>query len=421
VDRHLTHRFWGCLLIGISGPMLALLWGLLAPLAFTAPFLAALAVSIIDGWWPVVRVEHPTVSAPRIVEGDQLVFAIDLVAPSPTWTDLEVQFPAGLVPTAPARLVAIIGDRRRFTIPLSAKRWGAAGPEWAVVTTRDRLGISELVVRYPLNLPVRIHPPAERLTNLVPLRRERTVSGEHRARAKGPGTELAEVRPYRAGDPVRMVHPHLSGRRGQPMVVERHPDRSSDVVLLVDSSQDLGVDLDTTLRWTVTAAMALTERHLRAQDRVGLVDLGHGVRWLPAKLGRRHLHTIVDSLLATEVLSRRPSDIGAGLPVVSDFRLPPSATLVAISPLLATRTLSTLVTLRSRGHEILIVKPSIPPPEAYISNLARRVFAVGNETNERWLQERGVVIIPWSTGDSLEHVMRRVSQNLGRTRQPART
>ena len=65
-----------------------------------------------------------------------------------------------------------------------------------------------------------------------------------------------------------------------------------------------------------------------------------------------------------------------------------------------------------------MLKPSIPEPEAHVSILARRIFRVGNELNERWLQERGVLVIPWSTGDSLEHVMRRVVRNLGRSRQP---
>ena len=195
--------------------------------------------------------------------------------------------------------MAPLHDRRSFSIDLKAHRWGAAGPEWVVVTSRDRLGLSERVLRHPLNMPVRVHPPAERLTSLIPLYRERPVTGEHRAKSKGAGSEFAEIRPYRHGDSVRMIHPQLSARRGEPMVIERHPDRSSNIVLLVDSAQDLGVDIDTSLRWTITAAMALGERHLRAQDRLGLLDVGRNIRWIPPRLGRRHLHTVVDSLLAT--------------------------------------------------------------------------------------------------------------------------
>lgn len=384
------------------------------PAALASPFLAALAFSLADGWWPETRAEHPQVSSPRVVEGDSLEFTIDLVADRPTWTELELQFPPSLLPMGPARLVTMAHDVQSFSVPVRADRWGAAGPEWAVVTTRDRLGVTERVARYPLHLPVRVHPPAERLNSLIPLYRERPVTGEHRAKSKGPGSELAEVRPYRFGDPVRMIHPGLTARRGTPMVIERHPDRSSDVVLLVDSAQDLGVDLNTTLRWTVTAAMALGERHLRAQDRVGLVDVGRGVRWIPARLGRRHLHTVVDALLATEVLPRRQTELG----YIPPSKMPKSATIVAISPLLSETTLSALVDLRSRGHEILVIKPTIPPPESGVSMLAQRIFRVGNELNERWLQERGAIVIPWSTGDSLEHVMRRVVRNLGRSRQP---
>lgn len=386
----------------------------LSPAALMSPFIGVLAFSLTEGWWPKASASAPEVSTPRVVEGDELDISLQLSSTSPTWTDVEVQLPANLVPTTPTRLVTLLNGSQQFTVTVGAARWGADGPEWAILTNRDRLGVSERVSRYPLHAPVRVHPPAERLNSLVPLYKERPVTGEHRSRRKGPGSELAEVRPYRYGDPVRMVHPRLTARRGTPMVVERHPDRSSDIVLLVDSSQDLGVDLDTTLRWTVTAAMALGERHLRAQDRVGLIDVGRGVRWLPAKLGRRHLHSVVDALLATEVLSRRQTDRGYKAP----SNLPKSATIVAISPLLSEMTLAALVDLRSRGHEIIVLKPAMPKPEARVSDLAKRIFRVGNELNQRWLQERGVLVIPWSTGDSLEHVMRRVVRNLGRSRQP---
>ncbi len=415
MSRHLTHRFWICLFVGWGGAAMTLISRSVEPLALTSPFLAALALSLVDGWWPEVTIDRPTVSSPRVVEGDDLQFTLDVSSDRPTWTEVEIQLPASLLALGPLRFVSMAGRRRTLTVDLRAIRWGATGPEWAVITTRDRLGVSERVTRIPLELPVRVHPPSERLKSLIPLYRERPVTGEHRARAKGPGSELAEVRPYRFGDPVRMIHPRLTARRGTPMVVERHPDRSSDVVLLVDSAQDLGINLDTTLRWTVTAAMALGERHLRAQDRVGLIDLGHGVRWLPARLGRRHLHTVVDTLLATEVIARR---MGATVRVPPSG-LPASATIVAISPLLSETILSALVDLRSRHHEILVIKPSLPEPEGEIGLLARRVFRVGNELNERWLRDRGVVVIPWSTGDPLEHVMRRVVGNLGRQRQTA--
>ncbi len=415
MTRHLTHRFWLCLVIGLGGLTLALLFRALEPAALTAPFIGALAFSLADGWWHEIRVISTKVSENRVVEGDILTFSVTIEADQLTEADIEIQFPPMLVPVSPARFVAAVSGRRTFSVELEARRWGAAGPEWVLITNRDRLGLSERVYRHAVNTPVRVHPPAERLTSLIPLHRERPVTGEHRAKSKGAGSEFAEIRPYRHGDSVRMIHPQLTARRGTPMVIERHPDRSSTIVLLVDSAQDLGVDIETSLRWTVTAAMALGERHLRAQDRLGLLDLGRAIRWIPPRLGRRHLHTIVDSLLATEVF---PQDINPQQAVLP-ANLPSSASIVAISPLLNERTLSMLVTLRSRGHDIMVIKPALPEPEDTISSLARRVFAVGNELNERWLRERQVVVIPWKPEDSLEHVLRRVAvrkrHNVGRT------
>jgi uncharacterized protein (DUF58 family) len=416
MSRHLTHRFWFCLLIGWGGLLLAVWSRSLEPAALAAPFLVAIGWSLADGWWPPIEVRNPTVSAPRVVEGDELHFTIEVDPPRPTWVDIELQLPAELVPTSSSRHVLLLSEPQVVAVELIAERWGAAGPEWVVLTTRDRLGLSERVVRVPLHLPVRVHPKTERLNRLIPLPRQRPVTGDHRARSRGQGSELAEVRPYRTGDPVRMVHPRLSARRNTPTVVERHPDQSSDVLLLVDSAQDLGADLDTTLRWTVVAAMALGERHLRSQDRVGLIDVGRGVRWLPARLGRHHLHLVVDTLLATEVLSRQELARRS----VPASQVPPGATVIAISPLINETVLSTLVDLRSRGHEILVIRPSTPEPDDDVDLLARRVFRVGNTLNQRWLQERGVLVVPWQTGDPLDQVMGRIINNIGRTRTAGR-
>ncbi len=414
MNRYLTHRFWVAGAAGFGGLFLALLLRSLEPAAAAVPFLGLIMLSVADGWWRPVEAAEPAVSQPRVVEGDTFTFTIELRSAEPVpWVELEIQFPAMLEPLGPSRFVVAVDGVRRFTIPVRALRWGAAGPEWAVVTTRDRFGVSELVNRYPLHVPVRVHPPSERLTSLLPVRHQRPVTGDHQSRRIGSGSELAEVRPYRQGDPLRMVHPLLTNRRGTPMVIDRHPDQSGDVVLLIDSAQDLGVDLDTTLRWTITAATALADRQLRAQDRVGLLDVGRGVRWVPARLGRRHLHSVVDALLSTEVLPRDTRDHR----FVTPANLPSSAAIVAISPLLSELILTSLVNLRSVGHEVLVIKPSYDyHRDPSVSDLARRIFRVGNALNEKWLIDRGVVVVPWSTDDSLEHLMRRVVRTRTGTR-----
>lgn len=412
MTRHLTHRFWLCFFVGWGGLAIAVLTKNLDPAAIGAPFLATLALSLIDGWWPVVTPVGVTANADRLVEGDELEFTFTFVADGRTTTDIEVQLPGTFEATTTTRLVDVVDGEIEMRVKARAVRWGASGPEWIVITTRDRFGVSERIIRCPVEMTVRVHPPAEFLTTLIPLYRERPVTGEHRSRAKGAGSEFAEVRPYRYGDSIRMIHPQLTARRGMPMVIERHPDRSSTMVLLVDSAQDLGVGLETTLRWTVTAAMALSARHLQAQDRLGLLDVGHQLRWVPARLGRRHLHTVVDSLLATAVHSRQGRVSDLELPA----NLPSSATIIAISPLLSERTLSLLVALRGRGHEIIVIKPTVPNPEDDVSPLARRIFNVGNRLNQQWLHHRGAMIIPWAANESLQHILSRVIPKLARGR-----
>lgn len=411
MSNHLTHRFWLCIILGAGAAVVALATRELEPLAVGVPFLAVVAASIVDGWWPQGRITAAEISAPRAIEGDELTVTIDVTADDRLhYAELEVQLPAIFTATGPTRFIDAIDGTTRFEIRMRADRWGATGPEWALLTTRDRFGVSERHLRHPLYVPTRIHPPTERLVGLLPLSHSRPVTGDHRSRRQGSGTELAEVRPYRFGDPVRMIHPRLSQRRGSPTVVERHPDESSDVVLFVDSMQDLGVELDTTLRWTITAATALSERHLRAQDRVGLLDAGLGIRWFPARLGRRHLHQVVDALLSTEVLPRDQRQRALVVPE----HLPSTAMIVAISPLLTEPILTMLIELRTRGHDVVAIRPEFVFHDAPVSPLARRLFRVGNTLNHRWLTERGVTIVPWTAGDPLEALVRRVGANSGR-------
>lgn len=412
MSRHATHRFWFCLLAGMGGLAVSLLTRSASPAALGAPFLTVLVLSWVDRWWPEATVVSVNASANRVVEGDQVDFDIGVKGRRTISSfELEVQFPANYELMGPARFVGALAGETQFQISTRAVRWGLAGPEWAVITTRDRFGVSEVVSRQPLKLPLRIHPPADYLRSLIPLSRDRSTSGEHHSYRIGPGSEMAEVRPYRVGDPLRMVNVRLSQRRGEVMVVERHPEHSSDVILLVDSGQDLGIDLDTTLRLTITAADAIGERHLGAQDRVGLLDIGWRLRWIPARMGRRHLHTIVDALLATSAqppsLVRGEQESWSQLPA----HLPRQATIVALSPLLSQVTMNVLVQLRNRGHEILVIKPIVSIDQTGVSDEARRLFLIGNTLNENWLTQRGVMIIPWRPQDGLDHIVKRIAHH----------
>lgn len=393
--------------------MVAVIGGNPEPLYLGMPLLWAIVFSFIDGWWPQVVVSNISLSSERLIEGDDIEFRFDLSAPRGVgWVETEIQVPSSLVVSESrevGQLAANRVDARR--VKMRVERWGVVGPEWLTVVSRDRFGMTECVQQIPIVAKARVHPPTERLTSLIPPSSTRQVTGDHRSTRRGLGAELAAVRPYRPGDPIRMIHARLSSRRGKPMVLERHPDESADIVLFVDSVQDIGSGLDTSLRWTVTAAMALTQRHLRSMDRVGILDRGAGVRWLQPKLGRKALHVIVDALLSTVVLQPRAGD-QFSVPVE---RIPKGATVFCISPLLSAVVRQDLLVLRRRGHEVIAIQPS-PAQNHLGASLAERISRVSNEVRRRDLVRQGVVVIPWDPDEPLEPTLRSMGRSVARSR-----
>lgn len=406
MSRHLSYRFWFCLITGFGLLIIAVGSQSFAPLALGLPFLWMVVLSIVEGWWPAAGVSGVRLSSGQVIEGDELEFLVEVSAAKPVpWVEVEVQLPGGLTPVGPTRFVQPLDGSQQFRIRIQAERWGVRSPEWATVLTQDRFGMTGRLQQVVLTNDVRVHPTTEHLSSLVSLRRTRMVSGDHRSRRRGGGTEIAEVRSYRQGDPVRSIHPRLSARRGLPFVIERHPEQASDIVLYIDSVQNIGAGLDTSLRWTVTAAMALAERHLRAMDRVGILDRGAGVRFFDPSMGRRAQHEIVDVLLNSSVLQARTHDM---LTVPID-RLPTGATVFAISPLLSTVVSADLVTLRRRGHEVIVIRPSTVAVGS-VSPLAQRIMRVNNEVRRQALMQAGVLVIPWDPTEPLEQTLAQADQ-----------
>jgi len=411
VSRHLTYRFWVCLVAAASGLVGGFIAGLDELVALGLPFLVLLVLSVVEGWWPTVRVLSAGPSIDRAVEGD--IITLDIVVYSPQrvpWVEFEVQVPTTVVPVESLRRTIALDGNRHLQIPLKLVQWGVSRPDWLTVVSRDRFGMTETVQHVLISTPIRVHPPTEKLVKLAPLARPREITGDHRSRRRGSGTELAEIRPFRRGDPLRAVHPRISARRGEPMVAERHVEEAADVIVYVDAVQDIGDELDSTLRWTVTACMALAQRHLRSMDRVGIVGRSSGVRWLEPSLGRRALHTIVDTLLATTTV-----------PIVGIFQstraldIPKNATIMAISPLLSAVVIDDLIALRRRGNEVIVIRPD-KVPTGEVSGTAMRIFRVENEITRRGLADAGVMVVPWDPSSALEPVIRRLTASAPRGR-----
>lgn len=384
------------------------------PALLVLPFAAVVLVSLVTAG-PLEVESSIEFLTSRALVGDRVEVALELHAPhGAPWVEVDLVLPPGLAveewrPGGATR-IASLRLRRRQTVTLTAvvecERWGAYRPGRArvVVFDRYRLLTRETVTTSPAGL--RVHPPTAELRRLAEPRWLQGLAGAHRSRERGDGIEYAETRPWAPGDRLRSVNWRVSARRGQWFVSDRHPDRSADVVLLLDSFVDVGQDLDTTLGLAVEAAIALAEGHLGLQDRLGLVGFGGYLDWIVPDLGARQLHRVVDAVLDTQVVM---SLADRSLTVVPPPALPPRAMVVAMTPLVDPRSAGLLARVRARGCDLLVVEvspvPFLEPPRTPAEDLAYRAWMIERDVVRQRLRSIGATVVEWKRGEPFVAVM----------------
>jgi uncharacterized protein (DUF58 family) len=175
----------------------------------------------------------------------------------------------------------------------------ALGPgRLAVVRTPARPGpgpTPEPLLR-ALELTVR-----RRLAGLLP--------GDNPSASHGPGTELAQVRPYQPGDDVRLIDWNATARTGEPHVRVHQAERTLVTWLVLDVSPSMTFGTADRRKADVAegVALALGTVATRRGNRLGLVAFGGRTPLtLPTRAGRPGLL----GLLAA--LRREPEPDGAG-------------------------------------------------------------------------------------------------------------
>jgi len=245
--------------------------------------------------------------------------------------------------------------------------------------------------------------------DLVP--RAEGLVGGHPSRRPGEGSDVAGVRPFVVGDRLRRVNWRVTSRTGTLHVTSTYADRDTEVLLVLDSRQDLGRSPDSSLDIGVRAAAAVAEHYLRAGDRVGLVDLGQRYRVVPALAGRRHLVRLLDVLL-----DARAADDRAGLALTAGELaggvIAPSsdALVVVLTPLATDAALRTVAGLAQAGRSVVVVD-TVPPtlrpdPRGEFTGLAFRLWRLRRDADLHRLVELGVPVVRWQGPGSLDVVLR---------------
>jgi uncharacterized protein (DUF58 family) len=289
---------------------------------------------------------------------------------------------------------------------VTTERWGRRQIGTLEVTLRDRWRLAEGHTSMPLPRIDCYPAPAQQRTTVV-LRRLPNRLGEHAARTSGEGIEFSGVREYVPGDRQRSINWAASTRRGRLQVNTFAAERSQDVVLLVDSTSDVGEPgssaLDLALRGAGAAARAYTE----ARDRVGVITYQWGgASWLAPALGRRQVYRIIDSMLASPVLADTGGYArGASFARLPRAALPPGALVVVFSPLLDQRFVEALRDMRERGFSVLVVDVlnTEPPARRRVEDrMARRIWRMEQEAIRFSLRELGVPVVHWDGEESLD-------------------
>jgi uncharacterized protein (DUF58 family) len=396
-------------LVGAAAALVAVLAGEPAIAALGAPFAVAAVAAIALARDPQLRVTSK-VAPERVLEGETAVVAYELSSQTGAeWLELRPTLPSGLsvLKGSDGALVLSLspGERRTIELAVRATRWGGAMAGGARVRASGLAGGVWFTGAAQATAPLRVLPAIERLRRLVAPLRTQTAVGPRRSAARGEGLELADVRPWVPGDRPRRLHWRATARRGSLYVADRHPERSADVLLFLDTFADFPVARERALTYAVRAATALADAHLRARDRVGVVTFGGALDWLAPGSGLLHALRIADALATSEVVM---TYVARDLEVVPPAILPPRALVLAITPLLDERGTRALLDMCARGHDLSVIEIDVPALGEGGRDAAMRLWALRRAAMRARLNALGATTTVWDGERPLDEVLQEV-------------
>ena len=343
--------------------------------------------------------EGETVRATVTVETDASVPWLRLAWPLPVSLDVEGRSDVRGVTLAAGAVTTVESV-------MTATRWGVVRLPELLLRGYDELGFFRFESAVEPDVLLRVYPRAETLRRAVTAAETQAFGGNELSRGSGDGTEFADIRPYLAGDRLRRINWRLSTRTGSLHINEMHPDRNTDVVIFLDLFTDVRDGREGTLDYAVRAAASLAEYYLGRRDRVGVIGFGGVLRWLLPAMGSRQIYRIVDSLIDSEVVV---THAWRGVEFIPARILPPKSLIVALTPLIDGRAVDSLVDLRARGFDLVVVEvmaePFAVPADHEAARLAHRLWELDRRATRFRYRSLGIPIVQWQPGESLARPM----------------
>ncbi len=400
--------------------------GLIAALAVGDPFPAVIGavllalgvVGLIGGTAPTISVRAVGVPA-TTVEGTAFELEVHVTSSEPlgqTFVDLGLS-QAALVEVSGAVLVSssrfmipAVRDEAVVGVTVESATWGHTRLGPIALFTSTTLGMIDLRIDAGSSHNLLVLPTELTLKRLLSPLETNLHVGDLVSKRLGPGSEFADLRPFRIGDDPRAVTWRVSSRLQSVWINERHPERNGDVVLLVDGQVEAGTELHLLVDRSIRLAAAMLQTYGRQHHRLGLVTLDGLCRWVYPGLGELHRRQLLEQLMGVV-----PGEViweAAERAVVRVARRP--SFVIALTPLLSPEMAGLIHSLRRSGVDISVValdvEPVLPPVTDPGRRLGRRVWALERDRLRDRLAGEGIPIATWRTIDPPDVPLARLSE-----------
>ncbi|MBI4494921.1 MAG: DUF58 domain-containing protein [Chloroflexi bacterium] len=166
---------------------------------------------------------------------------------------------------------------------------------------RSALGLFLRQVSFESPDPVRVYPNLleVRKYDLLARRGALHEAGLRQARLHGTGTEFERLREYLPDDDYRRIHWKATARRGKPVSIEYEPERSQNVVIMLDAGRLMAAQAGDLTKLDHALNSALLVAYVASQrgDRVALLAFADRVlAYLPPRRGRRSFSLVLETL-----------------------------------------------------------------------------------------------------------------------------
>jgi uncharacterized protein (DUF58 family) len=366
--------------------------------ALAAPFVLFLAAGLARIPAHDLRIEV-ALARDRILEGDEVELELRPASTSGVERlELRPHLPPRIeaVDPPPPTLRLAPGDERALFLRVRPTCFGGFPLGACEVRAFDRFGLTVDEAWLEPSVRLRAYPSVERLSRLLDPAETQPHAGNQVARAKGDGIEFADIRPFAPGDRVHRINWRASARRQAPQVNISHPERNTDVVIFLDTFEEVRRGDTGTLDQAVRAASALARGYLDRRDRVGVVGFGGAVHWLTPAGGRFQLYRIAEALIETQITA---SYAWKRMDAFPRGTLPPQSLVLALTPLLDERVLEALADLRGRGFDLAIIEVSplafVDPLPGPGGELAFRLWRLWRGALRYRYERLGIPVVEW--------------------------